>query len=158
MIRTVAALFGVLAFVTCLSMGQGRLNRDPLVSFVDVACILTLPTTAFLASKLCRWFPVFTVFGCLGMVPLVTHWWSIAIPNAWVSNVQVTWLIACCSVSMLASAFLCRYAAFRGSQFWDRGKSGEPLCRHCGYNLTGNVSGICPECGKAIESPIETTP
>ncbi len=27
-----------------------------------------------------------------------------------------------------------------------------------GYNLTGNVSGVCPECGKAIESPIETTP
>lgn len=31
-------------------------------------------------------------------------------------------------------------------------------CPGCGYNLTGNVSGICPECGKAIESPIETTP
>jgi ribosomal protein S27AE len=23
----------------------------------------------------------------------------------------------------------------------------EPLCGSCGYNLTGNVSGICPECG-----------
>ena len=23
----------------------------------------------------------------------------------------------------------------------------KPLCRHCGYNLTGNVSGVCPECG-----------
>jgi hypothetical protein len=21
------------------------------------------------------------------------------------------------------------------------------LCRHCGYDLTGNVSGVCPECG-----------
>jgi hypothetical protein len=21
------------------------------------------------------------------------------------------------------------------------------ICHHCGYNLTGNVSGICPECG-----------
>jgi predicted amidophosphoribosyltransferase len=21
-------------------------------------------------------------------------------------------------------------------------------CQSCGYNLTGNVSGICPECGK----------
>jgi hypothetical protein len=20
-------------------------------------------------------------------------------------------------------------------------------CRHCGYDLTGNVSGLCPECG-----------
>lgn len=23
-------------------------------------------------------------------------------------------------------------------------------CRSCGYNLTGNVSGVCPECGKTI--------
>lgn len=26
------------------------------------------------------------------------------------------------------------------------------LCRQCGYDLTGNVSGICPECGKAIQA------
>jgi hypothetical protein len=26
-------------------------------------------------------------------------------------------------------------------------------CSNCGYNLTGNVSGICPECGAAIEQP-----
>lgn len=26
------------------------------------------------------------------------------------------------------------------------------LCRTCGYNLTGNVSGVCPECGTAIEN------
>ena len=24
-------------------------------------------------------------------------------------------------------------------------------CVHCGYNLTGNVSGVCPECGNAVE-------
>jgi hypothetical protein len=24
-------------------------------------------------------------------------------------------------------------------------------CRNCGYNLTGNVSGICPECGAEID-------
>jgi hypothetical protein len=24
-------------------------------------------------------------------------------------------------------------------------------CEHCGYNLTGNVSGRCPECGTAIK-------
>ncbi len=25
-------------------------------------------------------------------------------------------------------------------------------CTNCNYNLTGNVSGICPECGKEIKS------
>lgn len=24
-------------------------------------------------------------------------------------------------------------------------------CRRCGYNLTGNVSGVCPECGTRID-------
>ena len=34
---------------------------------------------------------------------------------------------------------------------WRRRKKG--LCIGCGYNLTGNVSGVCPECGtKAVES------
>jgi len=27
-------------------------------------------------------------------------------------------------------------------------------CQHCGYNLTGNVSGVCPECGTVI-APVE---
>lgn len=33
---------------------------------------------------------------------------------------------------------------------------GIPCCTVCGYNLTGNVSGVCPECGEPIpdlESP-----
>jgi hypothetical protein len=25
------------------------------------------------------------------------------------------------------------------------------LCAQCGYNLTGNVSGTCPECGQGVE-------
>ena len=26
-------------------------------------------------------------------------------------------------------------------------------CRKCGYDLTGNESGICPECGEPVECP-----
>jgi hypothetical protein len=25
------------------------------------------------------------------------------------------------------------------------------LCRRCGYNLTGNLSGVCPECGTPVK-------
>jgi hypothetical protein len=25
-------------------------------------------------------------------------------------------------------------------------------CRHCGYSLTGNTSGVCPECGTRVSS------
>lgn len=31
----------------------------------------------------------------------------------------------------------------------NRGNAG-PACRNCGYNLTGNVTGICPECGEGM--------
>ena len=26
-------------------------------------------------------------------------------------------------------------------------------CQECGYNLTGNVSGVCPECGTEVKEP-----
>jgi hypothetical protein len=28
-----------------------------------------------------------------------------------------------------------------------------PCCRKCGYNLTGNISGCCPECGTSVQDP-----
>ena len=31
-------------------------------------------------------------------------------------------------------------------------------CRTCGYDLTGNVSGVCPECGTAIARSGESKP
>ena len=30
---------------------------------------------------------------------------------------------------------------------------GIPICMTCGYDLTGNVNGVCPECGTEIETP-----
>jgi ABC-type ATPase with predicted acetyltransferase domain len=30
-----------------------------------------------------------------------------------------------------------------------------PRCRHCGHDLTGNVSGVCPECGVAVLDPAQ---
>ncbi len=29
---------------------------------------------------------------------------------------------------------------------------GYPACTCCGYNLTGNISGVCPECGTGIDA------
>lgn len=33
----------------------------------------------------------------------------------------------------------------------------EPHCRNCSYNLTGNISGICPECGTPIDLSLLNT-
>lgn len=44
------------------------------------------------------------------------------------------------------------FALIRGPvRRWRRRRRG--LCVGCGYNLTGNVSGVCPECGTKIEKP-----
>ena len=35
------------------------------------------------------------------------------------------------------------------------------LCPACGYDLTGNQSGVCPECGRAVEAvgkPVQSPP
>lgn len=37
-------------------------------------------------------------------------------------------------------------------RWWRADRHRRGHCRKCGYNLTGNVSGRCPECGKDIES------
>lgn len=31
------------------------------------------------------------------------------------------------------------------------------LCIKCGYNLTGNASGICPECGESCDADVSAT-
>jgi hypothetical protein len=42
-------------------------------------------------------------------------------------------------------------SAIRFLIWWRRPKTGHTgLCVACGYNLTGNVSGICPECGTGV--------
>ncbi len=32
------------------------------------------------------------------------------------------------------------------------------LCGRCGYNLTGNVTGVCSECGAPIAAPVQAAP
>lgn len=42
---------------------------------------------------------------------------------------------------------------------WRRSpRSGPGLCRTCGYDLSGNVSGVCPECGNATADKRATLP
>ncbi len=37
--------------------------------------------------------------------------------------------------------------------FWPTPRQGPGHCPKCDYDLTGNVSGVCPECGTEIEKP-----
>jgi hypothetical protein len=40
----------------------------------------------------------------------------------------------------------CWYHRWKTGEAWNE----QGMCINCGYNLTGNVSGVCPECGKRI--------
>jgi hypothetical protein len=42
------------------------------------------------------------------------------------------------------------------THYFGRSRAGE--CRRCRYNLTSNVSGVCPECGTAIADQQKVTP
>jgi hypothetical protein len=52
--------------------------------------------------------------------------------------------------AVLGSLWLCR-RSLRRSAREHLNASGMRLCMDCGYNLAGNVSGVCPECGERIQ-------
>lgn len=54
-----------------------------------------------------------------------------------------TWLTFSVFAAYPAFVALRRFRRYRASRR-------EGSCRECGYDLTGNESGICPECGKPI--------
>lgn len=56
------------------------------------------------------------------------------------------WLPA--TVSLLALGTVFTRIVIR---HYRRANTTDPLCRNCNYNLRGNQSGTCPECGAAIE-------
>jgi hypothetical protein len=47
-------------------------------------------------------------------------------------------------------AIVCDRLAERGHRLAARRRMSRGLCAACGYPLTGNVSGVCPECGTPV--------
>jgi hypothetical protein len=62
--------------------------------------------------------------------PLLSATWTLSLPS---------WFL------VLLTAILPAPWTFR--RLRSRGRRGRQQCPHCGYNLRGNVSGVCPECG-----------
>ena len=50
-------------------------------------------------------------------------------------------------VLFILALFVSVYSALKTRGIQDEA----PRCRGCGYNLTGNTSGICPECGEEVQ-------
>ncbi|MBI4719190.1 MAG: hypothetical protein HY763_15435 [Planctomycetes bacterium] len=93
----------------------------------------------------------------LGVVLLLTaegNHPAIVIPCAIVMVAPCANLLVLAMVNMSATRTLRRAGlrvGFMGARDEDVERVLDPsLCKGCSYNLTGNVSGICPECGRPI--------
>jgi hypothetical protein len=64
--------------------------------------------------------------------------------GGWSVTVYLWGPLVLCSVHLAIASIRAPYARYR------RRKKG--LCLACGYNLEGNVSGVCPECGCATKA------
>jgi hypothetical protein len=59
------------------------------------------------------------------------------------------WFLTACAQPILSVA-VGLYLFFRAEWIVNLAiPSNRPYCPECGYELTGNVSGVCPECGTA---------
>lgn len=65
----------------------------------------------------------------------------------WQVRVRYYWIVALLLVPPLRWAL----------QFYHQKRPGIACCVQCHYNLTGNTSGICPECGIAIAPDTSTS-
>ena len=114
--------------------------HKPLRLFATTALVWTISCVVLdevsyqtgLYSKINQW--TWDVFGRpdniysfynLGLPQLLAHIGVVAIPSWW--------------LSMITYRLIHRPL-----------QPDQPVCQNCGYNLTGNVSGRCPECGKKV--------
>ena len=83
--------------------------------------------------------------------PLLIPFWLFAAMQKGVANVGLTGS-AILSFAVLYGMGLAAtwLMMFRRERLAERRRRG--LCTACGYSLTGNTSGVCPECGTAVKA------
>ncbi len=75
---------------------------------------------------------------------LTTRWWPSHRRGA---GFSLTYIPLWIPTVLFAGTFVYVYRPYR--RYKHRKRHG--LCLSCGYNLTGNESGTCPECGTGVE-------
>jgi hypothetical protein len=80
-------------------------------------------------------------------VPLtVPRYWG----GPWRGSIQHNFVMPFWLVALITAPLALNYARCSLLRRLRLRNSGKGLCSSCGYNLTGNTSGVCPECGCAI--------
>jgi len=104
-----------------------------------------------LVRQLKRW-PAWVIMVSWGIV-----WTTLLTETGWIQAlfgyntilgyaVFVTWVLVGGIVPWMLVAYFGRQRVRRLLR-QTLAREGEPVCIECGFELTGNVSGVCPECG-----------
>lgn len=113
-------------------------RKNPLVWLGVPAALLIFPILFLALANL-----VDSVCQQLFHTDLVTY---IAVGYALPESLVIGSLFACIfAISYLPVRLLLRLC------FWRRVRELTPFCGGCGYNLTGNITGCCPECGRSFD-------
>ncbi len=141
----------IVVWALCTVFHPG-LDRDPPVTPIDIVAVMLLPFISYRLAKNCNNGLWFLLFGCLGTLPigmsLLDNWRNNA---AYSTDSTLMAIVGRMCVPIIGMGLLCR--AMPALRDYLTIEIPNPFCKHCGYNLTGNVSGICPECGKPVQSP-----
>lgn len=80
-------------------------------------------------------------------------WWGTALPPAFAGALKYSFPVWCLLLVLPIVWWIDRLLRRQ----WTRLRACAGLCQSCGYNLTGNVSGTCPECGTPISDKLKAT-
>ena len=130
-----------------------RLNRIKYPQPIDLLALALIPVSAFHAARYAaRTGIVFTIYGCLVSSVFWLYYLfddqAVRVEDSVLRNMIIT-----ASLLTVVLAAACRFTASLRCR-WDRRLRFPPgHCQRCAYNLTGNTSGVCPECGTEIDLP-----
>ena len=148
-ISTLKLFLGLLVTFLAMGMTDGW-PLDYYLTTSEIVSVVVLLAFPFFISRDCKTWSLFILYGCVGALPIVAS----LIPR-WLrygyTNPRIEWEFrANVCLVIGGSALACLLSAIAGSRFWRKWDPKEGFCSICGYNLTANVSGTCPECGTRI--------
>ncbi len=140
-----------LAFLHLVNFSLPRLSTRPYPQPIDWLVLALVPAGALYASRYSLPRPLLLIYGMLGGGIFVTSYTARHMRYARFMTDLDKWtvIIECCAVTVAMGLF-CRLAPSIVQVRVLLSRRPPWRCRGCGYDLTGNTSGICPECGRSI--------
>ncbi len=117
------------------------------------AALLLAPLGSWITARVRSPLWIYTVFGALCTLVFdlrLGHRWQVLVFLRRTTPLSID-IGMLCAVS-IGLGLLCRSVANRRQHMERALANSKGLCQECSYDLTGNISGICPECGTAIRA------